>query len=131
MNEEFQVEALAMFFIIFATIAIAMMFAGVLVQRYRTQERLRAIEKGVPLPSRPVRSPGELAANLRLAGIIFIAIGLGLLVLFTSLAATVPPERSFPRGVIAVSVIPLLLGLGFLIESRIRRKEADARGPIQ
>jgi len=59
-----------------------------------------------------------------LAGIICVAVGLGLSVLFASLAETVP---QFPKGVIAISAIPFLLGLGFLLEYRLRRKEIAAR----
>jgi hypothetical protein len=115
----------------FALVPIAVMVAGVMVQRYRTKERLSAIEKGVPLPSRssrPALSPWEAAANFRVAGIVCVAIGLGLLILFTSLAATVvSATKPFPKGIIAISAIPLLLGFGFLIEYRMRRKEIGAR----
>lgn len=119
-------------FVIWAIVPIAMMIAGVVIQWFRTQERLRLIEKGVPIadlpsawPSRP--SSGEQTANFRVAGIVCVAVGLGLLVLFATLAETLPPERPFPKGVIATSAIPLFLGLGFLLEYRIRRKEIAAR----
>jgi len=106
---------------------VAMTIAAVMVQWLKTQERLRAIEKGIPLPpgnSRPALNPWEFAANFRLAGIICVAAGLGLLVLFTALAETIP---DLPRGVIAVSVIPFFIGLGLLFEYRTRRKEIAAR----
>jgi hypothetical protein len=54
-----------------------------------------------------------------------VAVGLGLLVLFMSLAATLP---RFPNGVIAASAIPFLAGLGLLFEYRMRCKEIDAGG---
>lgn len=108
--------------VIWLVIPIAMTIAGVMVQRFRTQERLRAIEKGVPVPpawpTRPPLTAEEQAANFRLAGIICVAVGLGLLVLFTSLAETVP---QFHKGVIGASAIPFFIGVGFLIEYRIRR----------
>jgi hypothetical protein len=111
-----------------AVFSIAMVVAGVMVQRYRTQERLRAIEKGVPVPpawpTRPPLSPGERTAGFRVAAIICIAVGLGLLVLFTSLAETLP---EFPKGVIAASAVPFFIGIGFLIEYRLRRKEMEAQ----
>jgi len=116
-------------FVIWAIVPIAMMIAGVVIQWFRTQERLRLIEKGVPiadLPSAWPPSRGEQTANFRVAGIVCVAVGLGLLVLFTALAETLPPERPFPKGVIATSAIPLFLGLGFLIEYRLRRKELEA-----
>jgi MFS superfamily sulfate permease-like transporter len=57
-------------------------------------------------------------------GTICVAVGLGLLVLFTALAATIP---EFKKGVIAVSAVPFFLGVGFLIEYRLRRKEIESR----
>lgn len=118
-------------FVIWGLIPVAMMIAGVAIQWFRTQERLRLIEKGVPIaelpPAWPSRRPlnhWELAANFRVAGIINVAVGLGLLILFTTLAETLP---QFPKGVIAVSAIPFLVGMGLLLEYRLRRKELAAR----
>ena len=118
------------FAIIWGIIPIAMTIAGVMVQRFKTKERLLAIEKGLPLPPTPSRralNPWEFAANFRLAGIICVAVALGLSALFTSLAETVP---QFPKGVIAISAIPFLVGLGLLLEYRIRRKEIEARARL-
>jgi hypothetical protein len=114
-------------FVTMGILPIVMMAGGVAVQWFRTQERLRLIEKGLPLPPTPSRralNHWEFAANFRLAGIINVAVGLGLLILFTTLAETIP---EFPKGVIAVSVVPFLVGLGLLIEYRMRRKELAAR----
>jgi len=117
--------------VIWAIVPVAAIIAGVAIQWLRTQERLRLIEKGVPYaelppiwPARRRPSPEDLTANFRVAGIICTAVGLGLLLLFTALAETVP---QFAKGVIAVSAIPFLLGLGFLLEYRTRRKEIAAR----
>jgi hypothetical protein len=111
-------------------IPIAAIAAGVVITWFRTQERLRLIEKGVPLaelpPIFPLRrrpSPAELTANFRVAGIVCSAVGLGLLILFASLAASIP---KFPVGVTAVSAVPIFLGVGFFIEYRMRRKEIDS-----
>src|SRR5580693_4431658 len=110
---------------------VAVIVAVVFMQWFRTQERLRLIEKGVPIaelppvwPSRRRPSPAEQTAGFRVAGIVLVAIGLGLSILFTALADTLP---QFPKGVIAVSAIPFLLGLGLLLKYRTRRKELAAR----
>ncbi len=104
--------------------------AGVVIQWFRTQERLRLIEKGVPIAELPPMfsrrqspSPEELATNFRVAGIVCTGVGLGLLVLLTALAETIPV---FPKGVIAVSAVPFFIGVGFLIEYRIRRSDGGA-----
>jgi hypothetical protein len=111
---------------IWAIIPVFAMVTGVMIQRFRTQERLRAIEKGLPLPpelySRPRLSPAEQTANFRVAGIICVAVGLGLLVLFAGLAESVP---KFPKGVTGASAIPFFIGVGFLLEYRIRRSAAQ------
>jgi hypothetical protein len=111
-------------------IPIAAIAAGVVITWFRTQERLRLIEKGVPIadlpplwPSRRRVSPEELTTNFRVAGIVCTGVGLGLLVLFTALAETIP---RLPKGVIAVSAVPLFIGLGFLIEYRMRRSDGGA-----
>jgi hypothetical protein len=111
-------------------IPVAAIAAGVAITWFRTQERLRLIEKGVPLaelppmfPSRRRPSPEEITTNFRVVGIVCTGVGLGLLVLFTALAETLP---AFPKGVIAVSAVPLFIGLGFLIEYRIRRSDGGA-----
>jgi hypothetical protein len=112
----------------FTIFPVAMMIAVVMVQRFRTQERLRLIEKGIPLPpglhERSPLSPEERLANFRVAGIVCVAVGLGLLVLFIALSETIP---EFPKGVIAASAVPFFIGVGFLIEYRMRRTEIAAR----
>jgi hypothetical protein len=109
---------------IWAIIPVFAMVTGVMIQRFRTQERLRAIEKGMPIPPDPAWQPPTLeerTANFRLAGIICVAVGLGLLILFAGLAET---EPRFPKGVIGASAIPLFIGVGFLLEYRMRRPGA-------
>jgi len=105
----------------FGVFPIGSMIIGYLVQRLRSRERLLAIEKGVPLP-RANRLEGE--KNFRLAGMICVAAGVGLLILFTSLAVSL----LIPRAVIAVSAIPFLIGVAFLIEYRVRMRELKVRG---
>ena len=111
-----------------AVVTVAAIFAGVVVQRFKTQERLRAIERGVPLPPEPeprtlsprTLSPEEQTARYRVAGIICVALGLGLLVLFTSLAWSI---SKFPTGFVGIAAIPFFIGIGFLIEYRMRRRD--------
>jgi sterol desaturase/sphingolipid hydroxylase (fatty acid hydroxylase superfamily) len=111
---------------LFVLIPLGGMTVGYLMQRLKSQERLRAIEKGVLIPPDPVRSndPWKLASALRLGGTVLIAVGLGVLVLLVALAASLP---EFPRGVIAVSAIPTLIGVALLIEHRVRSRELGPR----
>jgi len=68
--------------------------------------------------------PAEQAANFRVAGIVLVAVGLGLPFLFIAMASTI---SAFPKGVIAVSAFPFLLRVGFLIEHRMRSKQLAER----
>ena len=115
---------------VWAIVPIVAMFAGVMIQRFRTQERLSCIEKGIPVPpwpGRPSLSLEERTAAMRSVGILCVAISLGLFVLFAALAATIP---QFAKGVVAVPAIPFFLGAGFLIDYRIRRKEAQTSSAV-
>ena len=89
-------------------------------RRLKSQERIKAIEKGVPIPFEPA-DPRERAASARRWGIVLIALGLGLIVLFVVVAA-VERERHVMTGV-GAAAIPILIGLGLLYEYRLRSKE--------
>ena len=97
-------------------------------RKLQSQERLRAIEKGVPLPE-PLdlgRSPWERAADLRLGGLICVGVGLGMAALFAGLSWSLP---EFPKGVSAAAAIPFLIGAALLYESAARRRELGPRPP--
>ncbi len=79
------------------------------------EERLAAIEKGVPVPALPAEPPRP--RNYVMRGMVWMAIGLGLLALAWS-------EADFPLG---VGLIFVLIGLAILIAhllTKRRRKEA-------
>jgi hypothetical protein len=113
---------------IFAVIPLGGMTVGVVMHWLKTKERMLAIEKGVALPPERehVNDPWKLAESLRLGGLILVAIGLGLLVLLVSLSMSLP---EFPKGVIAASAIPTLIGVALLIEHRVRSRALGPRPP--
>ncbi len=79
------------------------------------EERLAAIEKGVPVPALPAEPP--LPRNYVMRGMVWMAIGLGLLVITWS-------EADFPLG---IGLIFIFIGLAILIAHLLttrRRKEA-------
>ena len=114
-------------FVIF--IPLVGMLVGYLIQKLKSEERLRAIEKGVALPAEPVhvRDPWEYAAKFRVAGLVLTSVGVGLLILLASLAESLP---EFPKGVIAVAAIPFLIGLAMFYEYRARSRELGPRPPV-
>ena len=83
----------------------------------RTEERLAAIQRGVAVPIEPDLSE---AAHSRRAGILLIAGAIGYMVAFTILA------RVEPDALIAgaFGAIPFTLGLGYLLDSTLIRRDA-------
>jgi hypothetical protein len=113
-------------FVIIFTIPITAIIVSYFTRKLQSEERLRAIEKGVPLPEIPASQPDpwQRAADLRLAGLILVAVGLGLVPLFVGLWWSVP---EFPFAVTFTATIPFLIGVALLYEYRTRRKELGPR----
>jgi hypothetical protein len=114
----------------FLLIPLASLIVLYLTRRLQTQERLRAIEKGVPLPSRPrhalLGDPWERAARTRRIGIVLVAAGLGILV-FCAAGLMFPDQRERAIGQIAFTAIPIFIGVGLLYESSLRVRDLTAR----
>jgi hypothetical protein len=99
----------------------------------QSRERLEAIARGVPIPptpeelaithGRPTSDLRRRRANIRLAGVVLIASAVGLILFFIGLAAVLQ-ERNVLCGA-AVGLIPLAIGAGFLIDTRIQTNEMD------
>jgi predicted membrane metal-binding protein len=89
------------------------------VRKLRTEERLAAIQRGVSVPMEPDLSE---AAHSRRYGILSIAGAVGYMLAFTIIA------RSEPDALIAAAfgAIPFTLGLGFLLDSVLIRRDARA-----
>jgi hypothetical protein len=100
---------------VFLLVPLAALAVVFLVRRLQTRERISAIEKGVPIPGL-VRDPLESARNLRRGGIVLVSLGLGLFVLVLLTADTV-------RAGVGVGAVPLLLGVGLLLEYFLERRD--------
>ena len=102
-----------------------------------SQERLAAIAKGlVPPPTaaelaatqgRPAISLVRRRANIRLAGIVLLGASAGIALFFIALAAILR-ERDVLCGA-ACALVPLGIGVGFLIDTRIQTQEMDEATP--
>ncbi len=85
-------------------------------KKLRTQERLAAIAKGVPIPEESrILDP----ARSRRAGILLVATGLGIALCFFLIGKVEPDART----VSAFALIPLLIGLGFFLDAYLVRRE--------
>ncbi len=106
-------------------IPLAALIVVYLVRRIEAKERLRAIEKGVAVPRTP-SDPWARAANSRQSGIILVALGLGLFILFTAVVGASGSARESALGLrlgIGIGAIPFLLGLSLLLDYRLRVRE--------
>ena len=93
---------------------------AILVHKARRTQRIhetvvRLAEKGLPIPPDLfVDKPAEDMRSSLHKGVVLIAVGLGLTIFFLTL-----PERNVPWG---VGMIPLLIGVGYLIVWRLESK---------
>jgi hypothetical protein len=100
-------------------IPMAGMYTFYRVRKLRTEERLAAIARGVDVPMEPDLPH---AARSRRAGILLVAAGLGYTLTF-ALISRVEPEAMVAA---AFGLIPLVLGIGFFIDSALVRRDLRA-----
>jgi len=99
--------------------AVLGMYTFYRVRKLRTEERLAAMQRGVSVPMEPDLTE---AAHSRRAGILLIAGAVGYMLTFT-IIARVEPEALI---VAAFGAIPFMLGLGYLLDSTLIRRDARA-----
>lgn len=114
-------------------IVIAGIWSGVRNREIQSRERLEAIARGVPIPptpeelaithGRPTADLRRRRANIRLTGVVLLASAVGIILFFIGLAAVLQ-ERDVLCGA-AVGLIPLAIGGGFLIDTKIQTREMD------
>src|ERR1035438_9538629 len=82
------------------------------------RERLAAIEKGVELPpleQEVRRSNWNVQRILLLAGLIWISLGIGLLVVFSAILAHPQGMADLPQGIQWVGIGPMMIGFSHMI----------------
>ena len=89
------------------------------VRKLRTEERLAAMQRGVTIPMEPDLTE---AAHSRRAGILLLAGAVGFMLAF-SIIARVEPDALIAT---AFGAIPFTLGLGYLLDSTLIRRDARA-----
>ena len=99
--------------------AVLGMYTFYRVRKLRTEERLAAMQRGASVPMEPELSE---AARSRRSGILLIAGAVGYMLTFTIIA------RIEPDALIAAAfgAIPFTLGLGYLLDSALIRRDARA-----
>ena len=108
------------------SIPIVAILVGYGISRHKTQVRLKAIEKGVPIPFQDEsKDPYERMAKSRKGAIIATMVGLGIVVFFTIIAVTTDdPEVLAGAG---LGAIPFFIGIGLFIDAHLRRKDMEKR----
>ena len=106
------------------------------VRKLKSEERMAAIAKGLPLPpdldaidhanSDPRGGAAATARGLRTGGIVCISVGVGLA--FFSFFLTWIVQEHDVLAVAAAGLIPLAVGVGLLIDYALRTKSVKAEG---
>lgn len=99
--------------------AVLGMYTFYRVRKLRTEERLAAMQRGVTVPIEPDLSEGS---HSRRAGILLIAGAVGYMLAFT-IIARIEPDALIAS---AFGAIPFTLGLGYLLDSALIRRDARA-----
>ena len=99
--------------------AVLGMYTFYRVRKLRTEERLVAMQRGVAVPMEPDLTE---AAHSRRAGILLIAGAVGYMLTF-SIIARVEPDALIAC---ALGAIPFALGLGYMLDSTLIRRDARA-----
>jgi hypothetical protein len=99
----------------------------------KSQERLAAIARGVPLPptveelaiihGKPSIDGTRRRGNTRRAGIILLGSAAGLILFFFALASILQVREVLCGA--AAGLIPLGIGVGFLVDARIQTRELE------
>jgi hypothetical protein len=123
-------------------VAIVAIVSGVLSeanrQRLTAEQRMAMVARGMPasdidklltkanVDGRPVKDPMQSLANTRRTAIVLISSGIGLALFFIVLTVVVN-ERDVLAGA-AVGLIPLAVGVGFLIDYNLQKRDLSRFG---
>lgn len=117
-------------------IVVAGIWSGVRTREIQSRERLEAIARGVPIPptpeelaithGKPSANVARRRANIRLAGVVLLSTAAGLVLFFVALAIILQ-QRNVLCGA-AVGLVPLAIGVGFLVDTRMQSREMESAG---
>ena len=124
-------------------VAIVAIISGAVSQahsrRVKADERMALLARGVPIADiesimsagrdqdeRPPSSPAGRMANSRRTALVLMSVGIGVVLLGAALAVIVREREVL--SVCAAGLVPLAIGVGFLIDYHMQRKEARSFG---
>jgi hypothetical protein len=123
-------------------VAIVAIIGGILSeihrQRVRAEQRMAMVARGMSAADidkllgkatedeKPVKDPVRSVGNARRAGIVLVSVGLGIIV-FGLLLTWIVNERDV-LTVAAAGIIPLAIGVGFMIDYQLQKRELSRFG---
>ena len=125
-------------------IVVSSIWAGVRTHEIKSHERLARIAQGLPVEptwdevtvraatgalkqtpgSRPAARAND-GSGARRAGVVLTSVGVGLFAFFAALSAIVQVREVLSGG--AAGLIPLAIGIGFLVDARLKKREYEER----
>jgi hypothetical protein len=102
-------------------IPMAMMYTYYRVKKLKADERMAAIARGVAVP---FEEPVPPAARSRKAAILLISGAIGFMAAFGMIAVVAHEPDTWEA--VAFGMIPLALGIGYLLDFTITRREAHS-----
>ena len=125
-------------------VAIAAIVAGAFrqahSQRLKAEQRMALLARGVPPAEievllegerdqdpRPSSNPARRLANARRTALVLISVGLG--IAFFGVALTVIERDRDVLTVAAAGLVPLAIGVGFLVDYNLQRRDLALVGP--
>lgn len=105
-------------------------------RKLKSEERMTAIAKGLPLPPEEEpdwarmrsRDAAGVARGIRTGGIICVSVGVGM-ALFSFFLAWIVQEHDV-LAVAAAGLIPLAIGVGLLVDYALRNKSAKTESAV-
>ena len=113
-------------------------WAGVRAQEIKSHERLARIAQGLPVEPESRMFPGNAGVHpaqtprggrpsdgsgARRAGMVLVSVGVGLFAFFAALATILQVRAVLAGG--AAGLIPFAIGVGFLIDARLKKQEFE------
>ncbi|ADW68092.1 DUF6249 domain-containing protein [Granulicella tundricola] len=110
------------------------LFSQAHARRVKADQRMAMLARGIPLveieavlktakdeEERPVKDPMRSLGNARRTAVVLISSGLGLM-LFFAVISFILHERDVMAGA-AIGLIPLAIGLGFVVDYQLQKRE--------
>jgi hypothetical protein len=107
--------------VLFLGIPMAAMYTYFRVKKLKTEERMAAIARGVSVP---FEEPVAPAARSRKSAILLISGAIGYIATFGVIAGIVHEPETWTAA--AFGLIPLSIGVGYLLDFTITRREAHS-----